>query len=83
MCIEHHGSSCSYLWVQLEAMYGEIVKDYIHVHHLRSLSKIGGEYVVLCRIYGSLSLAAMPLAVAPGVRSRRGKDISPRTDPPN
>ena len=46
MCIEHHGSSCCICGFNFEAMYGELVKDYIHVHHLRSLSEIGGEYVV-------------------------------------
>ena len=27
-------------------MYGELGKGFIHVHHLRPLSEVGGEYVV-------------------------------------
>jgi predicted HNH restriction endonuclease len=45
-CIEHHGTSCCICEFSFGAVYGEVAKGYIHVHHLRALSEIGGEYVV-------------------------------------
>lgn len=45
-CIEIHGAKCVVCDFDFEAVYGEIGKGYIHVHHIRPLSEIGGEYVV-------------------------------------
>jgi predicted HNH restriction endonuclease len=45
-CIEHYGTSCYICGFNFGAVYGEVVKDFIHVHHLSPVSEIGGEYVV-------------------------------------
>lgn len=45
-CIAHHGANCSVCEMSFEAMYGEAGKGLIHVHHLRSLASVGGEYEV-------------------------------------
>ncbi len=45
-CIKAHGTSCCVCGFSFGAVYGPMVEGYIHVHHLRSLSEIGCEYVV-------------------------------------
>jgi 5-methylcytosine-specific restriction protein A len=45
-CLEHHGYSCTVCSFNFEGFYGEMGKNYIHVHHLVPLSKIKGQYVV-------------------------------------
>lgn len=45
-CIAHYGTSCSVCGFRMEDLYGEIAHDFIHVHHLVSLSSIGEKYVV-------------------------------------
>ena len=45
-CIERHGTSCCICGFNFSSVYGEVVRDYIHVHHLRPLSEIGDKYVV-------------------------------------
>jgi 5-methylcytosine-specific restriction enzyme A len=45
-CKEHYGTSCYICGFSFGAVYGEVAEGYIHVHHLRALSEIGGEYVV-------------------------------------
>lgn len=45
-CIEAHGASCCVCGFSFGAVYGEVAEGYIHVHHRRPLSEIGGEYVV-------------------------------------
>jgi len=45
-CIEAHGTRCCICGFSFGAVYGEVVEGYIHVHHLRPLSEIDGEYVV-------------------------------------
>ncbi|HUY33445.1 MAG TPA: HNH endonuclease [Pirellulales bacterium] len=45
-CLEHYGSNCIICGFNFGAVYGEVAEGYIHVHHLRPLSEIGGEYVV-------------------------------------
>lgn len=45
-CIAAHGTSCSICGFSFGAMYGEVAEGYIHVHHLRPLSEIRGEYEV-------------------------------------
>ena len=34
-CIDHYGLSCSVCEFNFENEYGELGKDFIHVHHLR------------------------------------------------
>jgi putative restriction endonuclease len=45
-CIEAHGTNCCICGFNFGAAYGEVAEGYIHVHHLRPLSEVGGEYVV-------------------------------------
>ncbi len=45
-CIEHHGIECSVCNFNFFNWYGELGKDFIHVHHLKALHEIGEEYVV-------------------------------------
>lgn len=45
-CIEHHGIKCCVCHFDFYAKYGEIGKDFIHVHHLKPLHKIGEKYEV-------------------------------------
>jgi putative restriction endonuclease len=45
-CLEAHGTRCCICGFSFGAVYGEVGEDYIHVHHLRPLSEIDGEYVV-------------------------------------
>ncbi|HJT76981.1 MAG TPA: HNH endonuclease [Gemmataceae bacterium] len=46
-CIAAHGTSCCICGFSFGAMYGEVAEGYIHVHHLRPLSEIGGAYRVV------------------------------------
>jgi 5-methylcytosine-specific restriction enzyme A len=46
ICIAHYGAICYICGFDFEAVYGEIGKGYIHVHHLQQLSEIGDEYLV-------------------------------------
>lgn len=45
-CIQNYGFKCSVCEFDFEEVYGEIGKEYIHVHHLKSLSEISEEYEV-------------------------------------
>lgn len=45
-CIEAHGTNCCICGFNFGAVYGEVADGYIHVHHLRPLSQVNGEYVV-------------------------------------
>jgi 5-methylcytosine-specific restriction protein A len=45
-CIAAHGSNCCICEFNFGAVYGSETEGYIHVHHVRSLSEIGGEYEV-------------------------------------
>ncbi|MED1269657.1 HNH endonuclease [Bacillus mycoides] len=45
-CIEHYGYSCVICDFNFEKIYGELGKDFIHVHHLKELHTIGEEYEV-------------------------------------
>jgi HNH endonuclease len=45
-CIDHHGTSCCICQFNFESRYGNVARDYIHVHHIRPLSEIGSEYIV-------------------------------------
>lgn len=45
-CIEYHGCECSVCGLSFEKMYGELGKNFIHVHHIVPLNTIGEEYEV-------------------------------------
>ncbi len=43
-CIEHYGYQCAVCLFAFESFFGEIGKNYIHVHHVIPLADIGKEY---------------------------------------
>jgi len=45
-CIRHYGVNCVICGFNFAESYGEIGEGFIHVHHLKPLSEIGGEYEV-------------------------------------
>ena len=45
-CIEHWGVDCTVCGINFGNQYGEIGEGFIHVHHVRDLATIGGEYEV-------------------------------------
>jgi len=45
-CIEHYGTDCQVCGFDFTAHYGDLGEGFIHVHHRRSLSEIGVDYVV-------------------------------------
>ncbi len=45
-CIQYHGCKCIVCGLEFEKIYGEIGKNFIHVHHLIPLNEIGKEYIV-------------------------------------
>jgi 5-methylcytosine-specific restriction protein A len=45
-CIEYFGATCYICGFNFEKVYGEIGKDFIHVHHLKQISDIGKSYQV-------------------------------------
>jgi len=45
-CIKAHGTECCICRFSFGVVYGEVAEGYIHVHHLRPLSEIEGEYLV-------------------------------------
>lgn len=45
-CIEYHGCKCMVCGFDFEKVYGEIGRDFIHVHHIVPLNKIGESYKV-------------------------------------
>ena len=45
-CIEYHGCECSVCGLSFEKMYGELGKDFIHVHHIVPLNMIKEKYEV-------------------------------------
>jgi len=45
-CIEHYGAKCIICDFDFQRKYGEIGKDFIHVHHTKPLGEIGAEYKV-------------------------------------
>ncbi|MEI7803444.1 MAG: HNH endonuclease [Bacteroidota bacterium] len=46
LCIEHYGTTCSVCEFDFEKTYGELGKDFIHVHHLTPVSEIGNNYEI-------------------------------------
>lgn len=45
-CLVQYGHQCSVCDLDFEDKYGDIGKDFIHVHHLRELSSVGPGYEV-------------------------------------
>ena len=45
-CLDHHGYNCTVCSFSFENQYGEIGKQYIHVHHIVPISEIRQEYVI-------------------------------------
>jgi 5-methylcytosine-specific restriction protein A len=45
-CIEHYGAFCQVCNFDFEKIYGNIGKDFIHVHHIVDISTLGNEYSV-------------------------------------
>jgi 5-methylcytosine-specific restriction protein A len=45
-CIEHYGLSCVVCGFNFEKTYGQIGKDFIHVHHLLQVANVGKAYKV-------------------------------------
>lgn len=45
-CIDIYGTNCFICSFNFKEKYGELAKDFIHVHHLRTLSEIKEEYEV-------------------------------------
>jgi len=45
-CLEHHGISCKVCLISFEKFYGEIGKNYIHVHHIEPISTKREAYII-------------------------------------
>ena len=45
-CIAHYGTDCHACGFSFGETYGETAGGYIHVHHLKAISKRGGEHAV-------------------------------------
>ncbi len=45
-CIEHYGVKCSICNFDFEAVYGDLGKGFIHVHHIKPLSEIDEKYKI-------------------------------------
>jgi 5-methylcytosine-specific restriction protein A len=45
-CIEYHGCYCNVCGFDFEKVYGELGRDFIHVHHVIPLSEINEKYVI-------------------------------------
>lgn len=44
LCIKHYGFKCQVCQFDFEKKFGEIGKNFIHVHHVVDISSIGSEY---------------------------------------
>ena len=45
-CLEIYGYECSVCFMSFKEKYGELGKNFIHVHHIKPLADIGEKYVV-------------------------------------
>lgn len=72
LCLEHYGRTCIVCGMSFEKVYGSLFARLIHVHHLRPLSEIRGEYQVdpiedlrpVCpNCHAALHTTSPPLAV--------------------
>lgn len=41
-CLSHYGCTCQICGINFESMYGEVGKDFIHVHHVNFISSFDG-----------------------------------------
>ena len=46
MCLAHYGTNCTVCGFSFAQVYGECGAGYIHVHHIKPISEIGGSYNV-------------------------------------
>jgi 5-methylcytosine-specific restriction protein A len=46
LCKKHYGTQCFICKIDLAEEYGEVARDFIHVHHLKSIAEIAGEYEI-------------------------------------
>ena len=46
VCLQYYGYSCAVCDFNFEQVYGDIGKDFIHVHHLTQVAKVGKQYTV-------------------------------------
>lgn len=46
ICIKHHGYDCVVCGFNFEQQYGELGREYIHVHHVKPLAEIGTAYTL-------------------------------------
>jgi 5-methylcytosine-specific restriction protein A len=46
LCIAHYGCDCQACGFDFRAVYGDLGRDYIHVHHIKPLAEVGAEYEV-------------------------------------
>ncbi|MDQ3050203.1 MAG: HNH endonuclease [Bacteroidota bacterium] len=46
MCIELQGTDCKICKFSFQHVYGDIGKNFIHVHHITPLSKLGPNYII-------------------------------------
>ena len=45
-CLDYYGYACACCDVHLEKIYGDIAKEFIHVHHIKPISEIKKEYKI-------------------------------------
>ena len=45
-CLRHHGANCGVCRFSFDKVYGELGKDFCHIHHITPLSESAGEHVV-------------------------------------
>jgi len=45
-CIDHYGYLCTACGLDFGLVYGDIGKEFIHVHHVKPLAAVGKQYVV-------------------------------------
>lgn len=45
-CLQYHGYSCAVCDFNFEQVYGDIGKEFIHVHHITQVAKVGKTYKV-------------------------------------
>ena len=46
ICLEHYGYTCRICGFNFQQFYGDIGVDFIHVHHIIPVSKMGDDYLV-------------------------------------
>ncbi|HOE75564.1 MAG TPA: HNH endonuclease [Rectinema sp.] len=46
LCLLKHGYVCKICGMSFERKYGELGKNYIHVHHIVPVSRMGGSYII-------------------------------------